>query len=174
MEKLKMQSQQQRQVLISCCTPKYSLSANCRREVSLADALKKPIIPILLESMEWPPEGLMSMPFAQLEYIDFRDEESKKFCNDKFDDLKQRIDICGMERHEPQADLFTEKNEPPNKYSIPTIARSEKEKTPKASPSPINKRMPPPPTRNNVSGSATHSKSGSTVIPQKSVSCTIL
>jgi len=39
--------------------------------VSLADALKKPIIPLLLEPMSWPPEGPMSLVFAQLLYIDF-------------------------------------------------------------------------------------------------------
>ena len=58
-------------VVVSCVTTKYSLSANCRREVSLADALKKPIIPLLLEQMTWPPEGPMSMPFTQLLYINF-------------------------------------------------------------------------------------------------------
>jgi len=42
-----------------------------RREVSLADALKKPIIPLLLERMPWPPGGPMSMVFAQLLYVDF-------------------------------------------------------------------------------------------------------
>ena len=59
-------------VVLSCVTNKYALSANCRREVSLADALKKPIIPLLLEeNFDWPPEGPMSMVFTQLIYIDF-------------------------------------------------------------------------------------------------------
>jgi hypothetical protein len=57
-------------VVISCLTPKYALSANCRREISLADALKKPIIPLLLEETRWPPPGPMSMVFTQLLYID--------------------------------------------------------------------------------------------------------
>ena len=39
--------------------------------MSLADVLKKPIIPLLLEPMSWPPEGPMSLIFAQLLYIDF-------------------------------------------------------------------------------------------------------
>jgi hypothetical protein len=58
-------------VVLSCVTSKYSLSPNCRREVSLADAIKKPIIPLLLESITWPPEGPMSMVFTQLLYINF-------------------------------------------------------------------------------------------------------
>ena len=37
----------------------------------MADAIKKPIIPLLLEPMSWPPEGPMSLIFAQLLYIDF-------------------------------------------------------------------------------------------------------
>jgi len=39
--------------------------------VSLADAIKKPIVPLLMEPMSWPPEGPMSLVFAQLLYIDF-------------------------------------------------------------------------------------------------------
>ena len=39
--------------------------------MSLADAIKKPIIPLLLETIKWPPTGPMSMVFAQLLYIDF-------------------------------------------------------------------------------------------------------
>ena len=59
-------------VVISCVTSKYALSANCRREVSLADAIKKPIVPLLLEkNSTWPPPGPMSMVFTQLLYIDF-------------------------------------------------------------------------------------------------------
>ena len=58
-------------VVLTCVTSKYALSANCRREVSLADALKKPVIPLLLEKMTWPPEGPMSMVFTQLLYINF-------------------------------------------------------------------------------------------------------
>ncbi len=62
--------------VVSCVTTKYSLSANCRREVSLADALKKPIIPLLLEQMKWPPDGPMSMVFTELLYINcYRDTD---------------------------------------------------------------------------------------------------
>lgn len=58
-------------VVLSCVTQKYALSANCRREVSLADALKKPLLPLLLEQMTWPPPGPMSMAMTQLLYINF-------------------------------------------------------------------------------------------------------
>jgi len=39
--------------------------------VKVADTLKKTIIPLLLEPMSWPPEGPMSLVFADLLYIDF-------------------------------------------------------------------------------------------------------
>ena len=55
--------------VVSCVTQKYTLSANCRREVSLADALKKPIIPVLFEPIKWPPYGPMSMVFTEILYI---------------------------------------------------------------------------------------------------------
>ncbi|XP_071965604.1 uncharacterized protein [Antedon mediterranea] len=79
-------------VVISCVTPKYSLSANCRREVSLSDALRRPIIPVLLQQMAWPPEGPMSMTFTQLLYIDFTKESSQEsFTDEKFDELITKI-----------------------------------------------------------------------------------
>lgn len=61
-------------VFITCVTSKYALSANCRREVSLADALKKPIIPLLLEETAWPPHGPMSLVFTHLLYINCHDD----------------------------------------------------------------------------------------------------
>ena len=63
-------------VVVSCVTQKYSLSLNCRREVSLATSIDKPIIPLLLEKMQWPPSGPMSMALTQLQYLDFTDQTS--------------------------------------------------------------------------------------------------
>ena len=81
-------------VVLTCVTQKYSFSANCRREVSLADALKKPIIPLLLEKIDWPPTGPMSMVFTQLLFINFyRDEEVQmKWTGPKFDELLDKIE----------------------------------------------------------------------------------
>ena len=81
-------------VVLTCVTQKYSFSANCRREVSLADALKKPIIPLLLEKIDWPPTGPMSMVFSQFLFINFyRDEEVQmKLTGPKFDALLDKIE----------------------------------------------------------------------------------
>nr|XP_054756668.1 uncharacterized protein LOC129262561 [Lytechinus pictus] len=79
-------------VVVSCVTSKYALSANCRREISLSDALRKPIIPLLLEEMTWPPEGPMSMTFTQLLYIDFTNETTvANFDDEKFEELVEKI-----------------------------------------------------------------------------------
>lgn len=80
-------------IVLTCVTQKYSFSANCRREVSLADALKKPMVPLLLENIDWPPSGPMSMVFTQLLYINFyHDEEVQmKWTGPKFDELMQKI-----------------------------------------------------------------------------------
>ena len=79
--------------VVSCVTQKYSLSANCRREISLADALKKPIIPLLLEQMKWPPDGPMSVVFTELLFINFcRDEKDQMtWKGDKFDELLGKL-----------------------------------------------------------------------------------
>nr|AOW69254.1 hypothetical protein [Calliactis polypus] len=57
-------------VVISCVTNKYCKSENCQREATLADTLKKPIIPLLLEDIPWPPEGQLGPIFAKLLYVD--------------------------------------------------------------------------------------------------------
>ncbi|XP_060062568.1 uncharacterized protein LOC132543123 [Ylistrum balloti] len=80
-------------VVLSCVTTKYTLSANCRREVSLADSLKKPMVPLLLEKMDWPPAGPMSMVFTQLLFINFYRDEKVQMSWDgsKFDELHGKI-----------------------------------------------------------------------------------
>ena len=45
-------------VFIVCLTNEYAGSENCMKELNLAVTLKKPILPILFETMVWPPEGL--------------------------------------------------------------------------------------------------------------------
>ena len=94
--------------VVSCITLKYSLSANCRREISLADALKKPIIPLLLEQMKWPPDGPMSMVFTELLFINFYRDESVQmtWTGDKFDELTSKLG-----QHLPVTDTSSDKNE---------------------------------------------------------------
>ena len=79
--------------VVSCITQKYSLSANCRREVSLADALKKPIIPLMLEQMKWPPDGPMSMVFTELLYINFFSDEKIQMVwkGEKVNELMEKL-----------------------------------------------------------------------------------
>ena len=94
-------------VVLTSITQKYALSANCRREVSLADALKKPIIPLLMEKSDWPPSGPMSMVFTQLLFINFCKDEMVQLRWDgpKFDELLQQMHmhIQVIERQKPEA-----------------------------------------------------------------------
>ena len=53
-------------------TPKYVVSHHCNKEISLADLLGKPIIPVMLETVPWPPPGGMSLIFSQLIYINMK------------------------------------------------------------------------------------------------------
>lgn len=57
-------------VVICCLTPKYSASRSCCREVTLADVLHKPILPILMEPTPWPPAGPIALIMSSLVYID--------------------------------------------------------------------------------------------------------
>ena len=44
-------------VVISCITPKYLQSDNCIKDLTLAESLGKPIIPVMLRFCPWPPDG---------------------------------------------------------------------------------------------------------------------
>ncbi len=80
-------------LVISCVTLKYSLSANCRKEIALADSISKPIIPILLESINYPPSGPMSPTLSVLKYIDFNKDlnEQETWNGASFKELLERM-----------------------------------------------------------------------------------
>ena len=82
------------QCVLACITPNYTKSTNCRREMSLADALKKPIVPLYLEETStWPPPGPMSLVFTDKTYVDFRHQTSPNdlWSSREFDQLQHRL-----------------------------------------------------------------------------------
>ncbi|XP_071953004.1 uncharacterized protein [Antedon mediterranea] len=44
------------QIVLCCVTPRYLQSDNCAKDLVLADQLQKPIIPVLLRFIAWPPD----------------------------------------------------------------------------------------------------------------------
>ncbi|XP_071110008.1 uncharacterized protein [Haliotis cracherodii] len=119
-------------IVLTCVTSKYSLSANCRREVSLADALKKPIVPLLLEKMTWPPSGPMSMVFTQLLYINFAKDESvqERWDGEKFDELLTKLD-----QYVPNI-IVSGDEEPEEPVPSTEVNTDDKEDTPPPTPEP--------------------------------------
>lgn len=57
-------------MVICCVTDRYCKSEMCSREVTLADNLRKPIIPVLFEFIDWPPAGQLALIFTKLLYVD--------------------------------------------------------------------------------------------------------
>ncbi|XP_030834833.1 uncharacterized protein LOC100890789 [Strongylocentrotus purpuratus] len=83
-------------VVLCMVTEKYSNSENCNKEVNLANLLKKPIIPVLIDNTQWPPKGAMSMLIGELLYIRFFNKKEyvrgEKFWEDaKFSELLGQI-----------------------------------------------------------------------------------
>ncbi|OQR70236.1 hypothetical protein BIW11_11759 [Tropilaelaps mercedesae] len=57
--------------LVLCClTARYAASASCARELSLADVLRRPIVPVMIEPTPWPPPGPMAVILSSLVYVD--------------------------------------------------------------------------------------------------------
>lgn len=51
-------------VVVSIVTVKYGMSANCRKKVALANAIGKPIVPVVLDrELTYPPVGPMAQCF---------------------------------------------------------------------------------------------------------------
>lgn len=63
----------------------------CQREVTLADALRKPIIPLLFEFLDWPPAGQLALIFAKLLYIDMSQGAASNFPEDKLKELYLKV-----------------------------------------------------------------------------------
>ena len=78
-------------VVVSCVTFKYSLSANCRKEVALTNSVPKPLVPIVLEeNLKYPPSGPMAPILGELEFVDFAPNykaiEARKAAGDGIND----------------------------------------------------------------------------------------
>ena len=58
-------------MVICCMTREYADSPNCKREINLAVNLNKPIIPLLMEKMDWPPRGSMGPILSEYLFIRF-------------------------------------------------------------------------------------------------------
>ena len=99
------------QVVIACLTPKYIISHLCNKELSLADLLRKPIIPVMYSKVPWPPPGGMALTLSQLVYINMKgvgghggsgihaDKE------DKYQEILQRVTAHAVAKPRPQLDL---------------------------------------------------------------------
>ncbi|GFR68737.1 protein neuralized [Elysia marginata] len=59
-------------LVVACITPKYTASHLCNRELWLADMLHKPILPVVMEMVGWPPPGGMAVILSQLVHIDMK------------------------------------------------------------------------------------------------------
>lgn len=77
--------------MICCVTKRYCMSEMCQREVTLADTLRKPIIPVLFEFIDWPPPGQLALIFAKLLYIDTSQLPYDSFPEDKLQELFQKV-----------------------------------------------------------------------------------
>src|SRR5689334_22963639 len=58
-------------VVVICMNSKYPQSENCTKEVFLAQGVDKPIIPILMESTKFPPDGRQKSALAKCNCIPF-------------------------------------------------------------------------------------------------------
>jgi len=77
-------------VVICCVTKRYCKSEMCQREMTLADNLRKPIIPVLFEFLDWPPAGQLSLIFTKLLYIDMS-QKPGMFPDDKLQELFRKV-----------------------------------------------------------------------------------
>ncbi|XP_078583899.1 uncharacterized protein LOC144866412 [Branchiostoma floridae x Branchiostoma japonicum] len=96
-------------VVVSCVTPPYVESPNCQDEVALARTLKMPIIPVMLEKTTWPPPGPMSIPFAQLLYINMtKSQDDDPWKGALFEELIRMIEYFVLDSKEESDEYATQ------------------------------------------------------------------
>ena len=83
-------------VVLACVTKKYTRAENCQQEIRLAHSLKRPIIPLLLEEVTWPPEDDIGKILNQYDCIKlYRNEDNNdsfgKFWKKQFDELVLKL-----------------------------------------------------------------------------------
>ena len=78
------------QVVICCVTERFCKSEMCQRELTLADNLRKPIIPVLFEFLDWPPAGQLALIFTKLLYIDMS-QTPGAFPDNKLQELYHKV-----------------------------------------------------------------------------------
>lgn len=65
-------------VILSCVTPKYIQSDSCLKDLTLAETMHKPIVPVMLRFCPWPPEGApppVRRIFARLVPLDLSNDK---------------------------------------------------------------------------------------------------
>lgn len=68
-------------IMVSCITPRYLQSDNCVKDLILADSLRRPIIPVLLRFVPWPPDcgtSAVKKILARTTQVDFSNEKLYK------------------------------------------------------------------------------------------------
>lgn len=92
-------------VVLACISPRFIVSHYCQRELNLADLLRKPIVPVLIRSVPWPPPGSMALLLAQLVYIDLEGIGGHGGCGvhadleEKYREIVQRISRHALPSH---------------------------------------------------------------------------
>ena len=82
--------------------------AHCPVQVNLAVSLDKPIIPLLMEKMTWPPPGSMGPIFSEYLFIRFfqrdgeetEDQDQRYWPLPKFQELLMQLSVLGIKPDE--------------------------------------------------------------------------
>lgn len=105
-------------VMLACVTKNYTRADNCQQEVRLAHSLKRPIIPLLLEEIRWPPENEIGKILGIYECVNLgKLKEVKSFDDFQFRKLTEKLDphIPCKKQNSAKSDKHTveakEKNE---------------------------------------------------------------
>ena len=80
-------------VMVACVTKKYTRADNCQQEIRLAHSLKRPIIPLVLEEIRWPPEDEIGKLLVEYECIKLENMKKNSFDDSEFEKLEDKLNL---------------------------------------------------------------------------------
>lgn len=114
-------------VVLACATNHYYCDDVCKRDIAMAEALGRPIVPLVFGKTEWPQSGDFQQKLKKYKYLHVRlnsgglvdvNSENFKRLKQRLDEYKADDSVNNEDRLEAQPDMITVLKSPEGKKNL--------------------------------------------------------